>query len=96
MAKDGVFLEIGKFDLSQDSKLGMSFFLKNVTFHGILLDALLNEGSSSGWHELSKIMTEGLKSGEVKPIGFIVFNHSDKEEAFRYMTKGKAFMFYVF
>ncbi|CAG0911269.1 unnamed protein product, partial [Cyprideis torosa] len=40
LAEHGRFLEIGKFDLSQDHSLGMAIFLKNVTFHGILLDAL--------------------------------------------------------
>jgi fatty acid synthase, animal type len=31
LAQHGRFLEIGKVDLSQNSSLGMSLFLKNVT-----------------------------------------------------------------
>ncbi|MCQ7632713.1 zinc-binding dehydrogenase, partial [Salmonella enterica] len=40
LAQHGRFLEIGKFDLSNNPPLGMGIFLKNVTFHGILLVAL--------------------------------------------------------
>lgn len=37
----GHFLEIGKFDMANDSKLGMAFFLKELTFHAVLADRLL-------------------------------------------------------
>lgn len=37
----GHFLEIGKFDMANDSKLGMSCFLKELTFHAVLADRLL-------------------------------------------------------
>ncbi|KOC60060.1 Fatty acid synthase [Habropoda laboriosa] len=43
LAIGGRFLEIGKFDLSNDTPLGMAVFLKNVSFHGILLDAICED-----------------------------------------------------
>ena len=43
LAQHGRFLEIGKVDLSQNSSLGMAVFLKNVTFHGILLDGVMDQ-----------------------------------------------------
>ncbi len=51
MAQHGRFLEIGKVDLSQNSALGMAIFLKNVTFHGILLDAVMDQsiGNKDDW-----------------------------------------------
>lgn len=41
LALNGRFLEIGKFDLSNNTPLGMSVFLKNTSFHGILLDSVM-------------------------------------------------------
>lgn len=36
----GQFLEIGKFDLSNDTKIGMAAFEKQIKFHAILADNL--------------------------------------------------------
>ena len=52
VARHGRFLEIGKYDLSEDNAIGLSVFLKNISFHGILLDALFEAGNSS-WQEVS-------------------------------------------
>lgn len=38
----GHFLEIGKFDMTNDTKLGMSCFLKEIKFNSVLADRLLN------------------------------------------------------
>lgn len=38
----GRFLEIGKFDLAANSKLGMEVFLKEVSFHGVMLDVIIS------------------------------------------------------
>ncbi|KAH7944058.1 hypothetical protein HPB52_015101 [Rhipicephalus sanguineus] len=40
LAPHGRFLEIGKFDLFEDNNLGMSVFLQNVSFHGVMADSL--------------------------------------------------------
>jgi len=42
LGKKGHFLEIGKFDMANDSKLPMGCFLKEITFHAVLADNLLN------------------------------------------------------
>ena len=62
LARHGRFLEIGKYDLSNNTPLGMALFLKNVSFHGILLDAIFEEDNLE-WIEVSKLFTEGIKSG---------------------------------
>ncbi|KAL1414008.1 hypothetical protein MTO96_030748 [Rhipicephalus appendiculatus] len=41
LATHGRFLEIGKFDLFEDKSLGLSVFLQDVSFHGVMLDSLL-------------------------------------------------------
>ena len=38
LAKGGKFLEIGKFDMASDNKLNMGEFLKELTFHAVLVD----------------------------------------------------------
>uniref|UniRef100_A0A4W6CE03 Coiled-coil domain containing 57 n=1 Tax=Lates calcarifer TaxID=8187 RepID=A0A4W6CE03_LATCA len=88
LARHGRFLEIGKYDLSNNSPLGMALFLKNVAFHGILLDALFEEGNQE-WEEVSQLLKEGIMGGVVQPLKTTVFKSNQVEEAFRYMAQGK-------
>ncbi|KAM4715440.1 fatty acid synthase isoform 2-T2 [Anableps anableps] len=88
VARHGRFLEIGKYDLSNNSPLGMAFFLKNVAFHGILLDALFEEGNRE-WEEVSQLLKKGILEGVVQPLRTTVFQRDAVEQAFRYMAQGK-------
>lgn len=88
LARHGRFLEIGKYDLSNNTPLGMALFLKNVAFHGILLDAIFEEGNSE-WEMVSDLLQKGIKDGVVKPLRTTVFNRDEIEAAFRYMAQGK-------
>uniref|UniRef100_A0A8C2UD57 Fatty acid synthase n=1 Tax=Coturnix japonica TaxID=93934 RepID=A0A8C2UD57_COTJA len=88
LSQHGRFLEIGKFDLSNNSQLGMALFLKNVAFHGILLDSIFEEGNQE-WEVVSKLLTKGIKDGVVKPLKTTVFNKEEVEAAFRFMAQGK-------
>jgi len=90
LAKDGRFLEIGKLDLSNNSPLGMSVFLKNTTFHGILLDSLFDAKSENDdKKEVVRLLNEGIKNGAVNPLPATIFSESQVEQAFRYMGSGK-------
>ncbi|XP_015234782.1 PREDICTED: fatty acid synthase, partial [Cyprinodon variegatus] len=88
VARHGRFLEIGKYDLSNNSPLGMALFLKNVAFHGILLDALFEEGNKE-WEEVSQLLKQGILGGVVQPLRTTVFQRDEAEQAFRYMAQGK-------
>ncbi|NXX35212.1 FAS synthase, partial [Nicator chloris] len=88
LARHGRFLEIGKFDLSNNSRLGMSLFLKNVAFHGILLDSIFDEGNQE-WEAVSELLKKGIRDGVVKPLRSTVFNKEEVEAAFRFMAQGK-------
>uniref|UniRef100_A0A8V1ANX5 Fatty acid synthase n=1 Tax=Gallus gallus TaxID=9031 RepID=A0A8V1ANX5_CHICK len=88
LAQHGRFLEIGKFDLSNNSQLGMALFLKNVAFHGILLDSIFEEGNQE-WEVVSELLTKGIKDGVVKPLRTTVFGKEEVEAAFRFMAQGK-------
>ncbi|XP_035198499.1 fatty acid synthase [Oxyura jamaicensis] len=88
LAQHGRFLEIGKFDLSNNSQLGMALFLKNVSFHGILLDSIFGEANEE-WEVVSKLLIKGIENGVVKPLRSTVFNKEEVEAAFRFMAQGK-------
>ena len=66
----------------------MSIFLKNVTFHGILMDSLF-DAKNDDIDVVSSCLTEGIKSGIVKPLQSTVFDADDVAGAFRFMAKGK-------
>ncbi|CAB3365146.1 Hypothetical predicted protein [Cloeon dipterum] len=82
------FLEIGKLDFSNNNPLGMAFFLKNTTFHGILLDALF-DASDAEKKQLVTLLSEGIKSGAVRPLPATVYSEAQAEQAFRFMGSGK-------
>lgn len=88
LAIGGRFLEIGKYDLSNDSPLGMSVFLKNASFHGILLDAICEEDGPDR-KEVVRLVSEGIKSGAVRPLPSTVFTEQQIEQSFRFMATGK-------
>lgn len=79
---NGRFLEIGKFDLNNNSPLGMSVFLKNTSFHGILLDSVM-EGEADIIKEVVNLVADGIKNGAVRPLPTSVFNDKNIEQAFR-------------
>lgn len=68
--------------------VGMAVFLKNISFHGILLDALF-EDDNQDWLEVSQLLTKGIQSGAVRPLKSTVFSNTQVEEAFRFMAQGK-------
>lgn len=91
LAINGRFLEIGKFDLSKDSPLGMSVFLKGVTFHGILLELLLGDDAFAvaELRRVMELLRSGIASGTVQPLDVIQYPIDQAEEAFRFMASGK-------
>jgi fatty acid synthase len=46
LGQGGKFFEIGKFDMSNDSKIGLGNFLKELSFHAVLVDNLFNAPDS--------------------------------------------------
>lgn len=88
LAEGGRFLEIGKYDLSNDAPLGMSLFLKNTAFHGILLDAIC-EIDGPERKEVVRLVKEGIENGAVRPLPATVFSEQQIEQSFRFMATGK-------
>lgn len=67
---------------------GMGVFLRNVSFHGILLDSLF-EGENPHWFTVRQLLDEGIRSGVVQPLSFTSFDKYEVEQAFRFMSSGK-------
>lgn len=67
---------------------GMANFLKNTTFHGILLDALFDE-SETDMEEVAKLLSHGIVNGAVRPLKTTCFEKDDLQNAFRFMAQGK-------
>ncbi|KAL1474714.1 hypothetical protein MTO96_037783, partial [Rhipicephalus appendiculatus] len=91
LAPHGRFLEIGKFDLFEDNNLGMSVFLRNVTFHGIMTDSLQTDDPATPVHKrrIVELIREGIASGVVRPLDIIKFPRDQAEQAFRFVASGK-------
>ncbi|CAD6237323.1 GSCOCG00002250001-RA-CDS, partial [Cotesia congregata] len=84
----GQFLEIGKFDMVNDTPIGMAMFLKEISFHGVLLDLVFNAPVERK-RELRDFLQKGLDSGIIKPLTRTVFPKEKLEAAYRYMAAGK-------
>lgn len=86
LAQAGRFLDISKFD-STSNHLGMMIFLKEVSFHGIVMENL-----SINIKEkicIKDYLTEGLRNGAIKPLVRKIFERKEVEAAFKHMTTGK-------
>ncbi|XP_043067726.1 fatty acid synthase isoform X1 [Drosophila bipectinata] len=88
LGKSGHFLEIGKFDMANDSKLGMSCFLKEIAFHAVLADNLLTASDEEIWH-LKSMIDSDISQGIIVPLPVTVFPAHEIEQAFRHLIGGK-------
>ena len=66
----------------------MAVFLRNMSFHGIVLDALFEPGNTD-WSCVYDLVSSGLRDGTVKPLQTSVFQRDDIEAAFRFTAHGK-------
>lgn len=85
--RGGVFLEIGKFDIFNDSRLNMRLFERVITFQPIFGDLLLR------WPTELKRTNDRIEAdlarGIIRPLQSTVFAADDVEKAFRYLGGAK-------
>ncbi|XP_025265005.1 fatty acid synthase-like [Camponotus floridanus] len=86
LAKNGRFLDIGKHDMLNGNRVDMSLFLKNTSYHGILLELLLENIEDK--RKTIRLISEGIENGAVCPLPTTVFSKQRLEEGFRFMTTG--------
>lgn len=88
LATGGRFLEIGKYDLENNSALKLQFFKKQASFHGVMLDSWFQSDPSNKimlWNQFEK----SINSGRIIPLNDNVFDRFNVEKAFRFMASGK-------
>ncbi|KAI0901837.1 putative polyketide synthase [Annulohypoxylon nitens] len=89
IAPFGRFIEIGKKDIEDNTRLGMAPFIKNVTFASVDLTVIFRQRKALGARLLSEVM-DLLRDGNIGQVSPItLFPFSKIEEAFRYMQAGK-------
>lgn len=88
LKKGGKFLEIGKFDLANDNKLQLELFTKGISFHGVMVDQVM-EKNLKDTKIIGRLLMKGIQSGAVKPLPRSLFKKIELEEAFRFMAAGK-------
>lgn len=88
LAQGGNFLEIGKFDLATNKALQLLFLEKEATFHGLMLDMLLDSNPAE-FREIERMLFDLIGQGAVTPLPRKIFEKDESESAFRFMTTGK-------
>lgn len=88
LAPYGRFLEIGKRDMWENSKIGMSSFLLNRTFAGIDLAALVEDHPDLAGSMLREIM-KMFDKGVLSPAPVTAFPASRASDAFRHMARAE-------
>ncbi|KAL1414020.1 hypothetical protein MTO96_030760 [Rhipicephalus appendiculatus] len=91
LAPHGRFLEIGHSDLSEDSNLGTSSSLRNVSFRGATVYSLLHDNLVTQVHKrrVAELVRKGIASGVVRPLGVVSFTRDQTEQAFRSVASGE-------
>jgi NADPH:quinone reductase-like Zn-dependent oxidoreductase/SAM-dependent methyltransferase/acyl carrier protein len=88
LAEFGRFIEIGKRDIYQNSKLPMWHLRKNASFHVVAMDAVF-AGDESLTRELLAEVTALVADGKLGPLPYRSFPANRADAAFRLMAAGK-------
>uniref|UniRef100_A0A8H7KEM4 Enoyl reductase (ER) domain-containing protein n=1 Tax=Bionectria ochroleuca TaxID=29856 RepID=A0A8H7KEM4_BIOOC len=89
LAPFGRFLELGKMDIEENSKLPMGQFSRNVTFHAVAIDHLYTERPQVSGKILQAVM-DLVVEGRIKTASpLLAYPVSELEDAFRSMQSGK-------
>ena len=84
----GRFLELGKRDFYENSKIGLRPFRNNISYFGIDADQLLIERPQLA-NRLFKEMMSLFDDGNLRPMPYRSFPASRIEDAFRYMQQSR-------
>lgn len=88
LGRGGVFLEIGKFDLANDTKIGLGCFLNELIFRSVLVDNLFT-AKSGDKVDIYELVENDLRNGIIQPLPSTVFEVNELEKAYRYLSTGK-------
>lgn len=88
LSKNGIFLEIGKFDLENDTKIGLGHFLKQIIVRSVMADKMFN-ADKKDIENICHIIERDIETGIIQPLPSTVFNVNELEKAFRFLSTGK-------
>lgn len=88
LAEFGRFLEIGKRDIYQNSRIPLWPLRANASFHVVAMDAVFN-GDAKLTRDLLTEIAARVKTGALRPLPFRSFPACRIDAAFRYMAQGK-------
>ncbi|MCF6312710.1 MAG: SDR family NAD(P)-dependent oxidoreductase [Verrucomicrobiales bacterium] len=88
LAESGRFIEIGKRDIYQNSKLPLFSLRRNASFHVIAMDAIF-AGDEDLTRELLGEVVDLVAEGALTPLPFRTFPACRVDAAFRLMAAGK-------
>ncbi|CAG7723491.1 unnamed protein product, partial [Allacma fusca] len=84
LAEYGRFIQLGNANLNNYSSIGMSIFLKSVSFHGVPLDILSRCGEQDRL-QLHNLIEEGIQFRVVIPLHAKVFKMAGLDEALDFL-----------
>jgi phthiocerol/phenolphthiocerol synthesis type-I polyketide synthase C len=84
----GRFLELGKRDFYENTKIGLRPFRNNISYFGIDADQLMKERPDLTGKLFAKVM-DLFSQGQLHPLPFHTFDAGDVVSAFRYMQQAR-------
>ncbi len=84
----GRFLELGKRDFYENSRIGLRPFRNNITYYGIDADQLLIERPALA-KELFTDLMQLFENGQLHPLPHRVFGANRIQDAFRFMQQSR-------
>lgn len=87
LRRGGIFLELGRSDIINDTELGMSAFLNGITIRAIMADHVAKVTQER--NKVVELMKKDLVRGIIQPLPTTVFAAKDVESAFRFLAAGK-------
>jgi acyl transferase domain-containing protein/NADPH:quinone reductase-like Zn-dependent oxidoreductase/acyl carrier protein len=84
----GRFLELGKRDFYENTRIGLRPFRNNISYFGIDADQLMLERPHLVRRLLQELMTL-FRKGQLNPLPYRAFPASEAVEAFRYMQQSR-------
>lgn len=84
----GRFLELGKRDFYENSKMGMYYLRNNIAYHGIDVDQLMQQRPEFA-HGLFSQVIKLFAEGTLYPLPYHLFEAQNITEAFRYMQQSR-------
>ncbi|KAG5674223.1 hypothetical protein PVAND_004203 [Polypedilum vanderplanki] len=86
LGQNGIFLEIGRVDLIQKTKIDFNFIEKNISIKLIMVDQI-NWSCDEGKKAI-QMLKDGLRNQVIKPLKLTVFDANEIRKAFHYMSTG--------